>query len=76
MPLPDSKTPFNALCDDCAHRWVAAYLPMTAVRVADLLKSLHCPNCGVESSRILMVKGDADADKISDPAAGKAGTDR
>jgi hypothetical protein len=46
------RRPVAVRCVPCSQRWVALYLPMEMTKAAELLKGLHCPNCGSPASDI------------------------
>ena len=46
------KEPFNVRCGECKHTWTAAYTPLSLVTMGELLQGLHCPMCGIDSSKI------------------------
>jgi DNA-directed RNA polymerase subunit RPC12/RpoP len=49
---PDPTTTFRVRCDECQHRWIAAYVPMLLDRFVRVLKGLRCPKCGGASRKI------------------------
>lgn len=54
IPLEASEAdqPFRVKCADCAHLWVAMYLPQPISVAAKILKKATCPKCGASSARI------------------------
>jgi hypothetical protein len=54
----EERKPFWAKCDECAHCWPAAYLPIELGKIGKMLKGLHCPMCGAPSKNLRIAKQD------------------
>ena len=50
------RDPVNVRCGACSHVWTAAYTPMEMMKLARLLKAVHCPACGETGKNIFMAK--------------------
>lgn len=61
MDAAEEKSPVHVRCGDCKHIWIAAYTPMLAFPLCQLLGSLHCPNCGADATKIFMHNNEAAA---------------
>lgn len=50
----EPKDPFVVRCEECEHRWTAAYTPMELGKMAKLLTGVSCPMCGASSKHIFL----------------------
>jgi rubredoxin len=50
--MSNDKTPMWMRCGPCGHRWIGLHTPMEMERVAQILKAIYCPMCGVGSKEI------------------------
>lgn len=48
------KQPVNVRCNECAHEWVAAYLPMPIMNFARIALALCCPMCAAKNTSIFV----------------------
>lgn len=46
MSKKEEHQPFYVHCKSCEHQWVAFYVPMELIKVAEICKRQICPNCG------------------------------
>ena len=49
-----ARNPLEVQCGECAHRWVAAWLPMPIEKVAAICKGLRCPSCSAPATKVYM----------------------
>ena len=52
----EDKKPLFVECLACKHSWIGLYMPMSLERVIEIMKGLHCPNCGADSNSIFKKK--------------------
>ncbi len=58
MAGPNAKHErFAVRCGACGHQWTAVYTPMPLFKAAEVLRTVHCPRCGQDGSRIFHSAG-------------------
>ena len=50
---------FEVRCGACGHEWIAVYTPMPLFKAAEILRTLYCPRCGQDGSRIFHSAGES-----------------
>jgi hypothetical protein len=48
------RRPMQGRCSSCSHVWAVLYLPIELSVAGQVLKSMHCPNCGANSQHIYL----------------------
>lgn len=60
----------RAVCGDCRHSWVVAYLPMEVAKLARIARGSFCPQCA--SSRVFLKSPGRPSDDLKLPRGGSS----